>query len=117
MNQSHSPIRIFVSHSSVDAEYLYQQALAIYEEALGPDHPTTATILNNLATLYNFHRRKERDAERFYQRVLAIHEKVLGPEHPDAATILNNLAMLYGHQGKFVDAETLHMRAFAIRKE
>ena len=31
------------------AEPLYQRALKIDEKALGPDHPDTATALNNLA--------------------------------------------------------------------
>ena len=34
------------------AEPLYQRALAIREKALGPEHPDTATSLNNLADLY-----------------------------------------------------------------
>ena len=35
-----------------EAVPLYQRALAIREKALGPDHPSTATSLNNLAALY-----------------------------------------------------------------
>ena len=34
------------------AEPLYRRALAIREKALGPEHPDTATSLNNLAGLY-----------------------------------------------------------------
>jgi tetratricopeptide (TPR) repeat protein len=34
------------------AEPLFQRSLAISEKALGPDHPDTATWLNNLASLY-----------------------------------------------------------------
>jgi CHAT domain-containing protein len=34
------------------AETFYLRALAIYEKALGPDHPSTALSLNNLALLY-----------------------------------------------------------------
>ena len=36
-----------------EAEPLYQRALAIREKALGPDHPNTATSLDNLASLYH----------------------------------------------------------------
>src|SRR3954451_11488684 len=35
------------------AEPLFQRALAIYEQALGPEHPHVATSLNNLAALYD----------------------------------------------------------------
>ncbi len=64
------------------AEPLYQRALAIYEQALGPEHPDTARSLNNLAILYDDQGKYEQ-AEPLYQRALAIREKALGPEHPD----------------------------------
>ena len=35
-----------------EAEPLYQQALGSWEKALGPEHPSVATSLNNLAELY-----------------------------------------------------------------
>ncbi len=43
-----------------EAEPLYQRALAIREEALGPDHPSTATTRANYAA---FLRATDRDAE------------------------------------------------------
>jgi hypothetical protein len=36
----------------VKAEPLHKRALAIREKALGPDHPSVATSLENLAELY-----------------------------------------------------------------
>ena len=35
-----------------EAEPLYKRALAIREKALGKDHPDVATVLENLAVLY-----------------------------------------------------------------
>ena len=32
-----------------------QESLELSEKALGPDHPDTATALNNLAALYHSH--------------------------------------------------------------
>ena len=89
-----------------DAEPLYKRSLAIYEKALGPDHPHVATALNNLAQLYQAQGRYA-DAEPLYKRSLAIYEKALGPDHPDVATSLNNLAELYQAQGRYADAEPL----------
>ena len=66
------------------AEPLYQRALKIDEKALGPDHPDTATALNNLAGLYQSMGDYAK-AEPLYQRALKIDEKALGPEHPDTA--------------------------------
>ena len=53
---------------------------------LGPDHPDTATSLNDLAELYNS-QEKYAGAEPLLQRALAIREKVLGPRHPDTQTV------------------------------
>ena len=75
------------------AEPLYQRALKIREKALGPDHPDTATSLNNLAALYRVTGAYAK-AEPLYQRALKIREKALGPNHPDTATSLNNIAIL-----------------------
>ena len=36
-----------------EAEPLYQRSLANGEKTLGPDHPSVATRLNNLAVLLN----------------------------------------------------------------
>ncbi len=98
------------------AEPLFQQALAIKEQVLGPDHLDTATSLNNLVWLY-FRQDKYEQAEPLCQRALAIREKALGPEHPDTASTLYQLAMLYQDQGKYEQAEPLYQRALAIREK
>ena len=66
------------------AEPLYQRALKIFEKALGPDHPDTATALTNLAVLYRAMGDYAK-AEPLYQRALKIVEKALGPDHPNTA--------------------------------
>ena len=38
-----------------EAEPFYQRALAVWEKALGPDHPQVAAGLNNLAQLLQVH--------------------------------------------------------------
>ena len=83
---------------------------------LRPDHPGTATILNNLALLYD-NQGAYAKAEPLYLRALAINEKVLGPDHPGTATSLNNLALLYDNQGAYAKAEPLYLRAKAIREK
>ncbi len=97
----------------VEAEPLYQRAIAIGEKVLGPEHPDLATWLNNLAALYQA-QGKYTEAKPLYQRAIAIDAKVLGPEHPNLATDLNNLALLYIDQSKYAEAEPLYQRAIAI---
>src|SRR5262249_60403379 len=80
---------------------------------LGPDHPTVATVPNNLAHLLEGTNRLA-EAEPLHRRALAINEKSLGPEHPDVATDLNYLAMLLAERGDWAGAVALGRRAKSI---
>jgi CHAT domain-containing protein/Tfp pilus assembly protein PilF len=95
---------------------LYTRSQTIIEKGLGPEHPSFATSLNNLAALYRDEGKYE-EAESLYQRSLAIREKALGPEHPDLAGGLNNLADLYELEGKYQEAEPLYKRALTIQEK
>ena len=66
-----------------EAEPPYKRALAIREQALGPEHPEVANSLSSLAAL---HRAQGRygEAEPLFKRALAIYEKALGPDHPSS---------------------------------
>ena len=94
------------------AEPLYQEALRIWQKVLGPEHPDTATSLNNLAVLYQAMGEYAK-AEPLYQEALRIRQKVLGPEHPDTATSLDNLALLEFDLGRIDEATALARQASA----
>jgi tetratricopeptide (TPR) repeat protein len=98
------------------AKPLIERALAICEQVLGPNHPATATYLNNLAVLYRSQGNYEQ-AKPLYERALAIREQVLGPNHPATASSLNNLAGLYNSQGNYEQAKLLYEHALAIREQ
>ena len=91
----------------------YRKALELGEREFGPDHSTTATLLNNLAELYVELGRYE-EAEPLIKRALAVREKTLAPDHPDVANSLNSLALMYDAQGRYDSAEPLFKRALAI---
>jgi CHAT domain-containing protein len=95
---------------------LAQSALAIFEKALGSNHPDVAAGLNNLAELYRAMGNYSA-AEPLFQRSLAIREQVLGPDHPDVATGLNNLAELYRAMGNYSAAEPLYQRSLGIQEK
>ena len=80
---------------------------------MGPDHPDTATDLDNLAWLLE-DKGDYAGAEPLYRSALAIRKKALGPDHPDTATSLNNLAGLLEDMGDYAGAEPLYRRALAI---
>jgi len=95
------------------AEPLLRDTLAIREDALGPEHPDTATSLNNLATLLNA-QGDFAGARSLCERALAICEKALGPEHSGTARSLDSLAAQLHAQGDFAGAWPLYERALAI---
>ena len=99
-----------------DAESLFKRVLAMYEKALGPDHPGVATALNNLAVLYQEQGRAA-EAEPLAKRALAMREKAFGPDHPQLLNAIHNLAELYRTLGRNAEAEALTKRAEAIRRK
>ncbi|WP_309895498.1 CHAT domain-containing tetratricopeptide repeat protein [Archangium sp.] len=113
---SDEAIALYKAGEYARAEPLYQRALALGEETLGKNHPTVATLLNNLANLYLEQGLYAR-AEPLLQRALALREETLGKNHPDVAFPLNNLASLYQAQGLYARAEPLLQRALALGEE
>jgi len=73
---------------------------------VGPDHPDTATSLNNLANLY-WNQGKDEQAEPLYQRALSIDERTLGLQHPHTQTIRANYARLLRTMGHDAEATAL----------
>ncbi len=97
-----------------EAEPYAKAALRLGTEEFGPNDPSTAALLNNLALLYEAQGRYG-EAEPLYQRSLAIMEKALGPEHPSVATSLENYAALLRQTARADEAERMEARAKAIR--
>ncbi len=96
-----------------DALGWYERCLEKCEQRLGPDHPNTASGLNNLAHLLSVTNRLT-EAEPLMRRALAINEASYGPQHPDVATSLNNLAQLLKATNRLAEAEPLMRRSLAI---
>jgi tetratricopeptide (TPR) repeat protein len=92
---------------------LARKALDMAEQAMGPDHPSVAVSLNDLALLYRTLGHYAQ-AEPLYKRALAIWENALGPHHPSVATSLINLAELYRATDRIKAAEEMERRAARI---
>ncbi len=92
-----------------EAEPLYQRALRIREQALGPDHPQVAYPLNGLANLYQ-EQGKYAEAEPLYQRALHIREQALGPDHPLTQEVVRNYAILLRKMWRNHEAGELEAR-------
>jgi hypothetical protein len=66
---------------SSETRPLFERTLAIREKALGPEHPSTAMSLNNLAGLL-YAQGDLAGARPLLERALSIEEKALGPGLP-----------------------------------
>jgi len=82
-----------------NCEPLYQQALAIRRELLGPSDPQTAVVLSNLGDI-RMMQGKYDDAVRFATEALQIDRSGAQTDGPKIANDLNNLGVAYAKQGK-----------------
>ena len=78
-------------------------AVEVIEDVLGPDHPYTLTVRNNLAVAYRSVGRFG-EAIELFEQVLAERERVLGADHPDTLKTRDSLAVAYGSVGRFGEA-------------
>ena len=89
-NEAGFYLRTFGSYAA--ARPYLERALTIWEKALGPDDPTTASSLNNLAWLYHDLGEVSQTVV-LMRRVVPILEKTI-PNHQNTATARSNLAFL-----------------------
>ena len=87
--------------------------MGIREAAFGPNHSDVATVLNNLAAIYEAQGRSD-ELETHAKRALAIVTKSLGPNNPDTAKVIRKLGVAYDAQGRYADADAQFKRALEI---
>lgn len=96
-----------------EAERLLEEALAVRERELGPEHPDVADSLLALGLARLDQSRF--DAEPLLRRALAIREKTLGPEAPEVAAVLLGLGSFLGRlASRWPEAEQALRRSVAI---
>jgi hypothetical protein len=98
-----------------EAEGVFRRTLVICENSLGPDHPSTATVLNNLASSL-LSQSKLAEAETLFVRSLNICEAAFGTGHMETATALGNLAVVMQDSGRFSEAVDAFERAVATKR-
>jgi tetratricopeptide (TPR) repeat protein len=99
-----------------EAESLFRQALAAWEEVLGTKHSDTAVSYSYLAV--NLHAQgRFKEAEPLLRKAMVISEEVLGTKHPGTAVAYNNLAGNLEAQGRFKEAELLYRKALPFFEE
>lgn len=99
-----------------DARASLDQARAIWERLLGPNHPDVARVLNNLGELL-IAQRDYGTARADYRRALEIFEGAFGADSRFVEIVLNNLGELDVLDGDFGAALASCRRATEIAKE
>jgi tetratricopeptide (TPR) repeat protein len=87
---------------------LYQRALRIREQVLGPGHPHVAHTLNSFARLYHDQGRYT-EAEPLYQQALRIREQALGPQHSQTTETRTRFITLLRAMGQHEKAVLLEV--------
>jgi tetratricopeptide (TPR) repeat protein len=97
------------------AEECFRQSLELREAALGGDHPTVISGINNLAALF-VARGALDEAEPLLQRAMAVTVKRVEATQAELAVNLNNLVRLYVKRGDYSRAEPLVVRLLALKR-
>jgi len=92
-----------------------ERALAERQKALGPNHPATASVRNNLGNIQQAMGHLEQALAQ-YQLALNSMEATLGPEHPTVALALNNVGAVLWDMGRLEDARARFERSVQIRE-
>lgn len=100
----------------VEAEQNYRDAIAIFEAALGKEHPETAKACLNLAAFYQI-RRRDRGAELLYRRAIGILDPLYGKDHPLVLVARNELAEVFRAEGRYTESERLGGASLAVLED
>lgn len=104
---------LHLADRDVEAQPVFERALAMAVELAGPEHPFTGIARANLAiTLSGQGRHAE--ALPLFAEALAVLEQGLGADSPDLVTTLEERAWALAETGDHAEAEVLYRRAQAI---
>ncbi len=107
--------RYFTEGRYSAAEPLYQQAIDLIQQQLGPEHPAVARAWSDLATVYAAQKRYD-EAEALYLEALELRYSTYGENHPEVAVSLHDLGYLYAVQSLWEEAEPLYIKALEMQE-
>jgi tetratricopeptide (TPR) repeat protein len=99
---------------SGEAERLIQEAISVWQEALGPNDDDVAEGFASLAVLYQSQHRYA-DAARAYRRAFEIFSESRGPTDARLVGLLERYSAVLRAQEEFAEAAKIDMQAMRIR--
>ena len=104
-------------------EERYEEALEVFERALGvdlrfldPSHPDIGTTYNNIGAAH-YQLGDQEKASQYYEKALDIRIKALGLYHQDVAQTFNNLGMLHREYENYAKAKKYLEDAIRIEEK
>jgi tetratricopeptide (TPR) repeat protein len=91
----------------------WEDGLAVWQRALGPDHPDVLKTVINLGSAYS-RLGKQLEAIKYQKRVIKTQQETLGPDHPALAISLHNLGVCQGLAGYHDDEIASIQKALKI---
>jgi tetratricopeptide (TPR) repeat protein len=101
-------------HDYADAESLFQQALANWEQSKWPNRVLMGDTVRNLGMVYERERRNS-EALSSYRRAIDLHESALGPNSPRLVADLEAYSSLLRKVNDYAEAEKASVRALGIQ--
>jgi tetratricopeptide (TPR) repeat protein len=103
-------ILAYLSADYEAASERFGRALAIFEKELGPTHPISLTVANNLATVQTMTGQLE-EALETYRTVMERRKEVLGDRHEDVAFSYNSIGSVLCRLGRPEESIPMHLEA------
>jgi tetratricopeptide (TPR) repeat protein len=94
----------------------YTEALALAKSHFGEEDPQTATIMDNMGSVYG-EMADFAKAVQYVSSALVIFRKTVGEKHRDTLTCLNNLAQHYDGAGLLDDAVKTYRQVLEVQEE
>jgi serine/threonine protein kinase len=95
---------------------ILEEAFADRKAKLGPDHPTTLTMMNNLATTYYSAKQLDKSIPLF-EETLKIQEAKFGRDNRNTLWIIANLGVNYRDGGRLHEAISLLEEVYQAREK
>lgn len=102
-----------MQNRDIEAEPLFERALAINEKAFGRQHSSVVLALQNLSVIYAS-QNKFSEAHRVAQESLEISLRLFGTYHPRIGSTCRTLATVYALEGRYEEAEHFAERSIII---
>lgn len=99
-----------------ESVFFNEQALAIRERTLPPDHPDFAKSYNNIGLAY-YNLGEYSKALVYYEKTLEIDKKTLPPNHPELAMSYNSIGLANEHLGEYAKAHSFYEHSVKIAEQ